>query len=65
MNGEDVPQCVACDYDLTVEHSLIENGHFAEVRQRYYDKDIMTMIGYENLQQLFQEINMTNIFAFL
>ena len=31
MNGEDVPKCVACDCDLTVEHIFIECGDFAEV----------------------------------
>ncbi len=33
-NGENVPICVACDCDLTVEHILIECGDFAEVRQK-------------------------------
>ncbi len=42
---------------LTVEHILIECGDFAEVRQRYD--------GAKNLQQLLQEISVTNIFAFL
>ena len=37
MNGEDVPKCVACHCDLTVEHILSECGEFAEVRQIYYD----------------------------
>ena len=39
MNGEDVPRCVACDCNLTVEHIVIECGDFGEVRQRYYDTD--------------------------
>ncbi len=51
MSGEDVPRCVACDCNLTVEHILIECGDFTEVRQRYYDA--------ENVQQLFQEISVT------
>ena len=57
MNGEDVPRCVACDCDLTVEHILIECGEFAEVRQKYYDA--------ENLRHLFQEIGVTDLFDFL
>ena len=57
MNGEDVPRCVACDCDLAVEHNLFECGDFAEVRQRYYEA--------ENLQQLFREISVTDIFDFL
>ena len=39
MTGEDVPRCVACDCDLTVEHILIECGVFAEVRQTYFDAE--------------------------
>ena len=57
MNGEDVPRCVACDCDHTVEHNLIECGEFAEVRQRYYDA--------ENSQQLFQEISVIDILGML
>ncbi len=57
MNNEDVPRCVACDCNLTVEHILVECGDFAEVRQRYYDA--------ESLQQLFHEINVTYVFDFL
>ena len=41
---------------LTVEHILIECSDFAEVRRRYET---------ENLQQLFHEISVTGIFAFL
>ncbi len=54
MNGEDVPRCVACDCDLTVEYILIEFGYFSGVRQRYYEAG--------NLQQLFQEIGVTYVF---
>ena len=57
MNSEDIPRCVACDCNLTVEHILIECGDFAEVRQRYYDV--------ESLHQLFQETNVTYVFDFL
>ncbi len=57
MNGEDIPGCVACDCDLTVEHILIECGDFAEVRQKYFDA--------ESLQQLFQETSVTYVFDFL
>ena len=57
MNGVDIPGCVACDCYLTVEHILIECGHFAEVRQRFYEA--------ENSQQLFQEINVTDISIFM
>ena len=57
MSGEDVPKCVACDCDLTVEHILIECGDFAAVRQIYYDA--------ESLQQQFQEIRVTYVFDFL
>ena len=35
MSSKDVPTCVACDCNLTVEHILIECGDFAEVRQNY------------------------------
>ena len=54
MNGDDVPRCVACDCDLTVEHILIRCGTKRELRQRYYDA--------ENLQQLFQKINVRYCF---
>ncbi len=47
MNGEDVPRYVACDYDLTLEHILIECGGFAVVRQRYYEA--------EDISQLFRK----------
>ncbi len=57
MSGEDVPRCVACDCNLTVEHILIECDDFTEVRQRYYDA--------ESLQQLFQETNVTYVFDYL
>ena len=57
MSGEDVPACVACDCDLTVEHILIECGDLTEVRQTYYDA--------ENLQQLFNKISVTYVFSFL
>ena len=57
MNNEDVPRCVACDCDFTVEHILIECGDFVEMRQKYYDA--------ESLQQLFQEISVTYLFDFL
>ena len=56
MNGADVPRCLACDCDLSVEHILIECEDFAEVRQRYYHA--------ENLQQLFPEISVTYVFDF-
>ena len=46
---------MACHYDLTVEHILIESGDFAEVRQRY---------DAEGLPQLFQEIRVTCVFDF-
>ena len=53
MNGEEVPRCMACDCDHTVEHILIECEDFAEVRQRYYNvKNV----------HLFQEIGGTYIF---
>ncbi len=48
MNGEDVPRCVPCDSDFTVEYILIECGNMAEVSQRHYDT--------KNLQ-LFHEIS--------
>ena len=48
MNGEDMPRDVACNYDLTVEHILIEFGDFAEVIQWYYEA--------ETLDQLFQKL---------
>ena len=56
MKGEDVPKCLACDHDLTVEYILIESGDFAEVIQRY---------NAENLQLPFQKIGMTGVFDFL
>ncbi len=56
MSGEDVPRCVACDCNLTVEHILIECDDFTEVRQRYYDA--------ESLQQLFQQTSVTYVFDF-
>ncbi len=57
MSGEDIPRCVACDCNLTVEHVLIECWDYAEVRQQYYEA--------ESLQQLFQETNVTCVFDFL
>ena len=57
MSGEDVPRCVACDCNLSVEHILIECGDFAEVRHRYYEA--------ESLQQLFHKINVAYVFDFL
>ncbi len=42
MNGEDVPRCVAYNWDFTVEHTVIECGDFVEL-DRHYDA--------ENLQQ--------------
>ncbi len=57
MSGEDMPRCVACDGNLTVEHVLIECVDIAEVRQQYYEAD--------SSQQLFQETNITYVFDFL
>ncbi len=54
MNGKDVPRCVVCDCNVTVEHILIECGDFAEVRQRYYEA--------EDLQKLFHEISVTYMY---
>ncbi len=44
MSDEDVPTCVAFDWNVTVEHILIECGNFAEVRQRYYDAESLQVI---------------------
>ena len=46
-----VPSCVAYDYNLSVEHILIECGDFPEVRQKYYEA--------KSLQHLFQETSVT------
>ena len=47
MNGEDVPRCVACGCDFTVEHILIECGDLSEVRQRYYDAETSQKLFYD------------------
>ena len=39
MSREDVPRCVACGSNLTVEHILTECGDFAKIRQKYYDAE--------------------------
>ncbi len=52
MNGEDVPRCVACDCNLTVEQILIECGDFAEVMQRYCDV--------ESLQHMYIHMYLTS-----
>ena len=44
MNGEDVPRCVACDCDLTVEQILIK---YVETLQKL-DKDMMMLKIYNN-----------------
>ncbi len=43
MSGQDVPRCVACDYNLSVEHVLIECGDFTKL-----DKDIMMLRVYNS-----------------
>ena len=45
------------DRGLSVEHSLIGFGDFAEVRQSFYDA--------ENSPQLFQKISVTYVFDLL
>ena len=36
LNGEDPPQCTACDCQLTVEHILFECVDFIESRNRHF-----------------------------
>ena len=42
MNVEHVIRSVACDYDLTLEHTL--NVKNAEVIQRYYDAENLALV---------------------
>ena len=42
--NDGVPRCVACDYELTVEHIPIDCGDFSQVRQRYYDANKIIML---------------------
>ena len=57
MYGEDVPRCVGCNCNSTVEHILIDRADFAEVRQGHWNGEILIY--------LFQEISVTEIFGFL
>ncbi len=44
-------RCVACDCDLTIEHSPNEYGDFAELKTRYHDAENMTTIPGKVLQK--------------
>ena len=54
---EEQPQCAGCDAPFTVRHFLLECGYFAQVRNNY--------IHVDNMKQLFQDIHIDSIMAFL
>ena len=56
LKGGDQPQCVACQCPLMVKHILIECADFLQIREKYQVHD---------MKQLFEEINVENIFEYL
>ena len=53
-----VPQCNFCyDFELTVEHIMIECEHFENVRSRYHNA--------RNMRDLFDRFSLRHIIAFL
>ena len=57
LKSEDPPFCYACDQNFTIKHILIECSDFLQIRSKYYRAN--------DLQDLFQNINISLIFAFL
>ena len=57
LKGEDQPECVACQCLLTVKHILIECADFLQIREKYDQV--------HDMRQLFEDINIGNIFEYL
>ena len=48
LKGEDRPQCVNCDEDITVKHILLDCVDFSDQRPRFYSSS--------NLKHLFTQV---------
>ena len=57
LNGDDQPECIACQTMYTVKHFLIECGDLALTRQDFYNVN--------NLKELFDNVSITDILSFL
>ena len=57
IKREEQPQCIGCQYPLTVKHILIECADFMEIREQYY--------AVQDLKDLFEKVNLEYIFGYL
>ena len=57
LKGEDPPQCIACDCQLTVKHILFECVDFIESRNRHFNVD--------TFRELFEKVPPDSILSYL
>ena len=57
LKGEDPPQCIACDCQLTVKHILFDCVDFIESRNRHFNVD--------TFKELFEKVPPDSILSYL
>ena len=57
LKGEDPPQCIACDCQLTVKHILFECVDFIESRNRHFSVN--------SFRELFEKVPPDSILSYL
>ena len=57
LKGEDPPQCIACDCQLTVKHILFDCVDFIGSRNRHFNVD--------TFKELFEKVSPDSILSFL
>ena len=57
LKGEDPPQCIACDCELTIKHILFECVDFIESRKRHFNVD--------TFKELFEKVPPDSILSYL
>ena len=57
LKGEDPPQCIACDCELTIKHILFECVDFIESRNRHFNVD--------TFKELFEKVPPDSILSYL
>ena len=63
LKGEEAPECIPCNTDLTVKHLLIECIDLAPVRDKYFKVDsLKTLFDTVKLESLFDFLKETNLF---
>ncbi len=66
LKGEDKPQCITCDEDLTVKHILIDCVDFSYQRQNFYSskslKHLFTQVAGHLVLGFLKEINLIGKF---